>query len=384
MPVRRDPQHTSSLAPGAGVALVAVHAVIDVAVDLRVVEIVRVVATMALCALEDRIVVRIRMAGRAHAIRVSVSDRKARVLRVVEVRRNPRSGRVARRTLRRREERGLCRMPRIRRRVVSSQMAANTRQRQRRVVVVHMTGSARHGCVEACQRERRVVVVERGIRPQHGVMAQFAGRRETRMRHRRGCVVVIRLVARNTRGHRDVVVAILVATGARRGRWRHVRTHERETRRRVVELAIRPHYRVMAAGAGGRERAVIHRRLRVVVVRLVAENACRVREIVVVVGMAARAWCSQVRPRQRPACRRVIKLAIRPHHRVMALLAGGREARVIHRRFRVVVIRLVAGNARRHRDVVVVVGVAARARRGQVRPRQRPACRGVIELAIRP
>ena len=171
MPVRRDPQHTSSLAPGAGVALVAVHAVIDVAVDLRVVEIVRVVATMALCALEDRIVVRIRMARGAHAVRVAVSDREARVLRVVEVRRSPRGSRVAGRTLRRREERGLCRMPRIRRVVVIRLMAANARERQCCVVVVHVTGSARHCCVEACQRERRVVVIERGIRPQHGVMA---------------------------------------------------------------------------------------------------------------------------------------------------------------------------------------------------------------------
>ena len=47
-------------------------------------------------------------------------------------------------------------------------------------------------------------------------MALLAGRRETRMRHRRLGIVVVRLVARYARRNRDVVVVVHVAQGARR------------------------------------------------------------------------------------------------------------------------------------------------------------------------
>ncbi len=50
-----DGQHVSALS--ARVALVAVHAVVDIAVDARVPEVRRVIAAVALRALEDRIVV---------------------------------------------------------------------------------------------------------------------------------------------------------------------------------------------------------------------------------------------------------------------------------------------------------------------------------------
>ena len=77
------------------VALVAVHAVIDVAIDVRVVEVRRVVAAMALRALEDRVVVRIGVACGAHAVGVAVINRELRVLRMVEGCRRPGSRRVA-------------------------------------------------------------------------------------------------------------------------------------------------------------------------------------------------------------------------------------------------------------------------------------------------
>ena len=79
----------------AGVALVAIDAVVHIPVHLRVVEVRRVIATMALRALEDRVVVRICMASRAHAICVAVARRELRVLRMVERRRRPACGRVA-------------------------------------------------------------------------------------------------------------------------------------------------------------------------------------------------------------------------------------------------------------------------------------------------
>ena len=59
----------------------------------------------------------------------------------------------------------------------------------------------------------------------------------------------------------------------------------------------------------------------------------------------------------------------------MALLASRREARMVYRRLRIVVIRLVARNTGGRRNVEVAVGMAARARRGQVRASQRPSRR---------
>jgi len=54
-------------------ALVAVHAVVDIPADVRVTEIGRVPAPVATRALENRVVVRIRVAGRAHAVSIPVS-----------------------------------------------------------------------------------------------------------------------------------------------------------------------------------------------------------------------------------------------------------------------------------------------------------------------
>ena len=61
----------------------------------------------------------------------------------------------------------------------------------------------------------------------------------------------------------------------------------------------------------------------------------------------------------------MIELAIRPLHRVMALLAGGREARVRYRTGRAGEIFLMARNASRVCDVEVVVDVAIRAGAGR-------------------
>ena len=264
-------------------ALVAVHAVVHIPVDLRMAKVVRVISAMALRALEDRIIVRIRMARQAHTVRIAVRNREARVLRMNKRRRQPSRSRVTGRALRRWEERRLRRVSRIHRGVVRGLVAANAGQRQRRVVVVHVTAGARHRRVETRQRERCVVVIERRICPQHSVMAQLAGRREARMRHRRRGTIKSGLVTRNARRHRYVVVVVDVAQGAR---CRQVRPHQRESRRRVIELPIRPHHRVVAPLARRREGRMIHRRLCAGVGSQMAGNARGHCNVVVVVGMA--------------------------------------------------------------------------------------------------
>lgn len=172
---------------------------------------------MAARALEDRVVVRVRMARCAHAVRVAVASREPCVLRVIEDRGQPCRRVMAGRTLRRRKECRLRRMSRIRRVVIGRQVAADAGQRQRGVVVVHVAGSARSRRVESGQRERRVVVIERRIRPVNRIVAQLTGRREARVRNRGRRPIKVRLVARNTGGDRDVVVVVLVARSARCG-----------------------------------------------------------------------------------------------------------------------------------------------------------------------
>ena len=90
---------------------------------------------MAISALENRIVVRIRMASRTHSIRAAMVDRELRVLRVIEGRIQPVGGAVA--VLARcREELRLRGMPRIGRVVVVSQVAVDTRRAGQVVVIV--------------------------------------------------------------------------------------------------------------------------------------------------------------------------------------------------------------------------------------------------------
>ena len=111
----------------------------------------------------------------------------------------------------------------------------------------------------------------------------------------------------------------------------------------------------------------------------VARNAGCDRNVVVVVDVATRARGRDVEARERPTGRRVVKLAIRPKHGVMALFASGREARVSHRSGCVVKVFLVARNARRNRNVVVVVDVAAGARGRNVRAGERERGLGVVK-----
>jgi len=72
-------------------------------------------------------------------------------------------------------------------------------------------------------------VIEFSVGPLHRVVALLASRRESRMGHRCGGVVVVGLMAADARRIRDVVVIVNVAIGAR-SRWNGVRTGQRESR----------------------------------------------------------------------------------------------------------------------------------------------------------
>ena len=160
----------------------------------------------------------------------------------------------------------------------------------------------------------------------------------------------------------------------------------------MIERAIAPLNRVVTLLAGRREVRpnVIHRRLRVVVVVLVAAHARRVRNVVVAIDVAIRTLPgrNRMRARQRPPGGRVVKRSVCPLDCVVTLLAGRREVRanVVHRRLRIVVVVLVTADARRVRDVVVTVHVAVGTLpwRNGMRTCQGKTRSGMVESAIAP
>jgi hypothetical protein len=123
------------------VTLIAVDAVVDISRHVVVLEIIRVVATMAAGALEHGVVVRIDVARRANIAGAAVASRKLRVLPMVERGVSPSRGGVAV-LARGREELRLRRMAWVRRVAVVLLVAANTGRRQRRVIVVDVTIAA--------------------------------------------------------------------------------------------------------------------------------------------------------------------------------------------------------------------------------------------------
>ena len=142
-------------------ALIAVVAVVHIPVNLRVLEVVRVIASVAPRALEDTVVVGIGVAGRAHIARTAVACRERRVLRMVERCIQPAGGVVAV-LARSGKELRLRRMARIGRGVVIILMASNAGGWQSRVIAVEVAIGAlpgRHG-MRAGEGKRRVVVIE--------------------------------------------------------------------------------------------------------------------------------------------------------------------------------------------------------------------------------
>ena len=272
------------------VALVAINAVVDISRYLIVLEVVRVVSAMTSSALEHRIVIGVRVAGRADSARIAVSDGERRVLRVVKRRPRPCCG-VVTRLASGWEKLRLRRVTGVRGVVVIRLMAPDARRRQRREVVVDVaigTLPRRHR-VRTGQGERRVVVVKRGIGPYGRVVTKFTGGRETSGRV--GWIVrsgIIRLVARVTQSAIQRIVVVLVAITAQARRHR-MRTGQGESSGGVVESSIRPGDGVVARGTGRWEAAVRHRTSRGLVVGLMAAVTSGRQRREVVVGMAVRA-----------------------------------------------------------------------------------------------
>ena len=88
------------------------------------------------------------------------------------------------------------------------------------VVVVRMAQSALHGGMESGERPARRGMVELSIRPHNGVMAALAGRREAgrNVVDRSLRAVIVRLMAGNAGGIRQMIVIVDVAKSTRRCR----------------------------------------------------------------------------------------------------------------------------------------------------------------------
>ncbi len=371
-------------------ALVTVDAVVDVARHVLVAEVSGIIPAMAAGALEYGVVIRVDVAGCTNVIGIAVTGWKWRVLRVIERRIRPRARIVAVLTGSG-EELRLRGVARVCAGVVIRLMTADAGGRQSRVVVVYVAvcAFARRHHVRSGQRERGVVVVERRIRPRHRVMAHGACCREAG-RGVRGIIGrgVILLVARVAKGAIQRVVVVDVAIRAL-PRRHGVRSGQGETRRRVVELAMRPEHRIVAAFARGRETSMGNRSRGASIIFLVAGvTRCAIQRVIVVdVAIRALPRRHSVRSRQRESGAVVVECRIQPGSRVVTRGAGLREIRsCVIRIRRTLVILQVTGDAGRAVQVVVIVHVAIGAlpRRHGVHSRQREGGQGMVKRGIRP
>jgi len=145
-------------ASAVAVALVAIHAVVNVSADIPVLRI-GVRFCVAIGALENAVVTRVVMASRADSIGVAMIDREPGV---IEGRAQPAGRRMASRAGSWESGGNVVRVVRA---LVGDFVTAVTIRRQRCVVIVHVTIGASDGRVRAGQREGGVVVVEGRRRP---------------------------------------------------------------------------------------------------------------------------------------------------------------------------------------------------------------------------
>lgn len=327
------------------------------------------------------------MARRTDIVRIAVTGRERGVLGVIKCRARPGSC-VVTGLAGRREKLRLRRVSRIRRVVVIGLMTADTGRGQSRVVVVDMavrTDAWRHR-VRASQGEGCVVVIESGVGPDGRVVTKFARGRETGRgvgRIRRAGVIL--LVARVAECAVERVIVVDVTIRAL-PRWNSVRPRQLESGAGVVESAIGPENSVMAAFArrGESRRDVVHRRGCIVVIVLVAGDARRAGQVVIVVNVTIGTLARRngVRSGQGKSGAVVVKSRVQPGRRVVALIAClGEVGRNVIRIGRALVVSQVATHARRIRDVVVVVDVTvgALARWNGMHSRQREPGAIVIE-----
>ena len=266
-------------------------------------------------------------------------------------------------------------------------VAVATSALEHRIVTrVRMAGCANPIRVPVIGREIRVI--ERRSRPCRRGVASVASRREAgRFMVRIRRVVVIRLVAAHARcRQRRVIVVDMAHHAGHSGGC--VEARQREGRVVVIERGSRPVRGAVTGIAsrwepGGRMR----RRVRTVVIGLVARHArsicCGETVISVHVALCALQCC--MRPGQGETSGRVIKRAVAPVCRGVALVAGLRESRGDMVRIgSPLEIFQVALRARAARKAVVIVHVALRAGQGSVRSCQCKSRGRVIERCRRP
>lgn len=170
--LRKVARDKRPLSLASAVALVAGHTVVDVATNVRVMEIGRVPAAVAAGALEDRVVARIGVASRAHPIGVAMVHVEPGVIKGCA---QPTGRRVADSARRRKPRRDVIRIVST---LVVGFVATVAISGQRGVVVVYVTVRARHSRMRPRQWERRVVVIEGGRHPCCCAMANVALLRE--------------------------------------------------------------------------------------------------------------------------------------------------------------------------------------------------------------
>jgi len=232
--------------------LVTIHAVVDIPADVGVIEIGSIVPTVTTRALEHRVVTRVGVAGRAHAVRVAVIHVEPGV---IERRTRPSRGRVAS-VAGRREPGGGVR--RIRGGVVVRLVTAVTGGRQGGVVAVYVALDARDiRRMITRQREGRRVVIENRTQPVVEVVARIARGREAHHRvRRRVSSVVVRLMAGDAWRRSGQFVCPARAecrVVALRAGQRRVETGQVETSGGMIKSRAQPVGRGVALVAGGRE-----------------------------------------------------------------------------------------------------------------------------------
>ena len=254
---------------------------------------------------------------------------------------------------------------RVRRPLEIGQMAGDAGRTIQGVVVVHVavgTLTRRH-CMQTGQREASAVVVEGRVQPRRCAVARVASLREIgRDVIRVGCALEIGQMASHAGSAIQVVVVVDVAIGTLPRRYR-VQASQGEPGAVVIECRIQPGRSAVARVASLREvpRHVIRVRCALEVGHMAGNTGRAIQGVVIIhVAVDTLPRRHRVHAGQREPGGRVVKFAVGPQHGVMALLARCGEPRVWYRRGRCVEVVLVATDARRVGDGVVVVHVAVR------------------------
>lgn len=226
-------------------ALIAVHAVVHIVAHTAVIRSC-LGSSVANRTLENRIIARIRMARRAHALRVAMRHREPGVVKRSST---PRRRRVT--SLASRREPG-GHVVGVGRCLIHRSVAAIAIGRKARIVIVHVATAAGNRGVRPGERKPRRAVIESAGSPDDGVMAEVTGGRIPKLnvvdRRRRGVVIALVTSHATCAGQGVVVVDVTRAAGNA-----CVRPGQSESGRRVIERSSGPYRSGVAERAIRRE-----------------------------------------------------------------------------------------------------------------------------------